>query len=73
MASNKFENPPFIVPTVLKVSLALFLDTLDYPRSIYEMLKNYLWRQRTKFEATLAFSMLEPWEKILSSTYSFCA
>ncbi|KAF8121776.1 hypothetical protein EV363DRAFT_871810 [Boletus edulis] len=30
------------------------------------MLRNYLWRQRTKFEATLAFSMLEPWEKILS-------
>jgi len=29
-------------------------------------LKDYLWRQRTKFEATLAFSMLEPWEKILS-------
>lgn len=35
-------------------------------------LKDYLWRQRTKFEATLAFSMLEPWEKILSSTFSFC-
>lgn len=34
------------------------------------MLRNYLWRQRTKFEATLAFSMLEPWEKILSSKYS---
>ncbi|KAH0833101.1 hypothetical protein J3R83DRAFT_12094, partial [Lanmaoa asiatica] len=30
------------------------------------MLRNYLWRQRMKFEATLAFSMLEPWEKILS-------
>ncbi|KAI9567351.1 hypothetical protein HD554DRAFT_2024058 [Boletus coccyginus] len=30
------------------------------------MLREYLWRQRTKFEATLAFSMLEPWEKILS-------
>ncbi|KIK99155.1 hypothetical protein PAXRUDRAFT_132660, partial [Paxillus rubicundulus Ve08.2h10] len=35
------------------------------PCSVYEMLKNYLGRQRTKFEATLAFSMLEPWEKIL--------
>ncbi|KAF9223509.1 hypothetical protein BS17DRAFT_145176 [Gyrodon lividus] len=33
------------------------------------MLKNYLLRQRTKFEATLAFSMLEPWEKILCSKY----
>ncbi|KAF8556218.1 hypothetical protein OG21DRAFT_1409469 [Imleria badia] len=30
------------------------------------MLRNYLWRQRTKFEATLAFTMLEPWEKMLS-------
>ncbi|KAG8213246.1 hypothetical protein J3R82DRAFT_11715, partial [Butyriboletus roseoflavus] len=30
------------------------------------MLRNYLSRQRLKFEATLAFSMLEPWEKILS-------
>ncbi|KAG9315053.1 hypothetical protein JVU11DRAFT_4165 [Chiua virens] len=29
------------------------------------MLSNYLWRQRIKFEATLAFSMLEPWEKLL--------
>ncbi|KAF9234121.1 hypothetical protein BU15DRAFT_52984 [Melanogaster broomeanus] len=29
------------------------------------MLKNYISRQRTKFEATLAFSMLEPWEKVL--------
>jgi hypothetical protein len=39
------------------------------PCSVYEMLKNYLGRQRTKFEATLAFSMLEPWEKILCSKY----
>ena len=36
------------------------------------MLSNYLWRQRTKFEATLAFSMLEPWEKFLSSTFFWC-
>ncbi|KAN0093029.1 hypothetical protein V8E55_003813 [Tylopilus felleus] len=35
------------------------------------LLREYLWRQRTKFEATIAFSMLEPWEKILSSKYSF--
>lgn len=35
------------------------------------MLRNYLWRQRLKFEATLAFSMLEPWEKVLSSEYLY--
>ncbi|KAG1773510.1 hypothetical protein EDD22DRAFT_206019 [Suillus occidentalis] len=29
------------------------------------MVKDYLWRQRVKFESTLALSMLEPWEKIL--------
>ncbi|KAG1760388.1 hypothetical protein EV702DRAFT_985601 [Suillus placidus] len=27
------------------------------------MVKDYLWRQRVKFESTLALSMLEPWEK----------
>ena len=31
------------------------------------MLSNYFWRQRAKVEATLGFSMLEPWEKILVS------
>ncbi|KAI6013360.1 hypothetical protein PISMIDRAFT_677159 [Pisolithus microcarpus 441] len=29
------------------------------------VMKDYLWRQRTKLEATLAFSMMEPWEKLL--------
>ncbi|KAG1781577.1 hypothetical protein EV702DRAFT_962474 [Suillus placidus] len=29
------------------------------------MVKDYLWRQRVKFESTLALSMLEPWEKVL--------
>ncbi|KAI6009319.1 hypothetical protein EDC04DRAFT_2581609 [Pisolithus marmoratus] len=29
------------------------------------VIKNYFWRQRTKLEATFAFSMMEPWEKLL--------
>ncbi|KAJ8590724.1 hypothetical protein M405DRAFT_789951 [Rhizopogon salebrosus TDB-379] len=29
------------------------------------MVKDYLWKQRVKFESTLALSMLEPWEKLL--------
>jgi len=29
------------------------------------MAKNYLWKQRVKFESTLALSMLEPWEKLI--------
>ncbi|KIM58340.1 hypothetical protein SCLCIDRAFT_128380 [Scleroderma citrinum Foug A] len=28
-------------------------------------MKGYLGRQRMKFEATFAFTMLEPWEKLL--------
>ncbi|KAF8121777.1 hypothetical protein EV363DRAFT_871857 [Boletus edulis] len=35
---------------------------------------SYVWRQRTKFEATLAFSIMEPWERILSMIiYTFFA
>lgn len=52
-------------------------DTFYFPRfrlcAILEMLRNYLWRQRIKFGATFGFSMMEPWEKILTSKYSFCA
>ncbi|KAH7919519.1 hypothetical protein BV22DRAFT_1022861 [Leucogyrophana mollusca] len=28
-------------------------------------MRDYLWRQRVKFESTLALTMLEPWEKLL--------
>lgn len=34
------------------------------------MLRDYLWRQRIKLEATLAFSVMEPWERILARKYS---